>query len=85
VSGRLHIRGKELPIPTGLGGPVRYGEVKILDSTGTRTPTPLVVQPVVSHYIDCATAALGGGNDDDNSGYHENGGSKFLQITTANS
>jgi hypothetical protein len=33
---------------------VRYGEVKILDPTGNRTP----IQPVVSHYTDCSTAAL---------------------------
>jgi hypothetical protein len=40
-----------------LGGPQsrsgQHGEVKILDPTGTRTPTS-VVQPVASRYTDCA-------------------------------
>jgi hypothetical protein len=44
-----------------LGGPQsrpgQYREVKILDTTGTRIPTPSVVQPLASHYTDCATAA----------------------------
>jgi hypothetical protein len=44
-----------------LGGPQsrsgRYGEVKILDPTGTWTPTPLVVQPVASCYTDWAILA----------------------------
>jgi hypothetical protein len=36
-----------------LGGPQsRYGEVNISDPTGTRTPAPLVVQPVASRYTD---------------------------------
>jgi hypothetical protein len=39
-----------------LGGPQRqserHAEEKILDPTGTRTPTPSVVQPVASHYTD---------------------------------
>jgi hypothetical protein len=30
----------------------RYIEVKIFYPTGTRTPTPLVVQPVASRYTD---------------------------------
>jgi hypothetical protein len=30
----------------------RYGEVKIFYPKGTRTPAPLVVQPVASRYID---------------------------------
>jgi hypothetical protein len=51
--------GKEHPLPPvllnrSLGGPQsrpgRYGEVKILDLAGTRTPTPSVVQPVASQY-----------------------------------
>jgi hypothetical protein len=28
------------------------GEVKIFDHTGTRTPAPLVVQPIASRYTD---------------------------------
>jgi hypothetical protein len=44
-----------------LGGPQsrsgRYGEVKIFDPTGTRTPAPLVVQPVASRYTDWAIPA----------------------------
>jgi hypothetical protein len=35
----------------------RYGEVKIFDPTGTLTPVPLVVQPVVSRYTDWAIPA----------------------------
>jgi hypothetical protein len=39
-----------------LGGPQspsgRYGEVKIFDPTGTRTPPPPGVQPVASRYTD---------------------------------
>jgi hypothetical protein len=31
---------------------------KILDTTGTRTPTPRSSSPAVSHYIDCAIPAL---------------------------
>jgi hypothetical protein len=42
--------GPRYPFSMRLGGPQsrsgRYGEVKIFDPTGTRTPTPLVVQPV---------------------------------------
>jgi hypothetical protein len=30
----------------------RHGEVKILPPTGTRTPTPFVVQPVASRCTD---------------------------------
>jgi hypothetical protein len=33
-------------------------EVKIIYPTRTRTPTPLVVHPVVSRYTDCATVDL---------------------------
>jgi hypothetical protein len=36
----------------------RHREVKILDPTGTRTPTPSVVEPVASHYTDCDTGAI---------------------------
>jgi hypothetical protein len=32
----------------------RYGEVKIFYPTGTRTPAPLVFQPVASRYTDLA-------------------------------
>jgi hypothetical protein len=44
-----------------LGGPQsrsgRFGENKILDTIGTRTPTPSIVQPVVSRYTDYAIPA----------------------------
>jgi hypothetical protein len=56
--------GKEprYPLDRKLGGSQsrhgRYGEVKILNPTGTRTPNPLVVQPIASRNTDCATAAL---------------------------
>jgi hypothetical protein len=56
----LYSRGRSLryPLDRRLGGPQsrsgRCGEEKILDPTGTRTPTPLVVQPVVSRYTDYA-------------------------------
>jgi hypothetical protein len=50
---------KRYPLDRRLGGPQsrpgRYEEVKVLDPTGTRTPT-LDVQPVASRYTDCATA-----------------------------
>jgi hypothetical protein len=36
----------------------RYGEVKILDPTGTLNFDPTVIQPVASSYIDWATAAF---------------------------
>jgi hypothetical protein len=58
----LYPRGKSLrySIGKGLSGPhirsARYGEVEILDITGTRTPS--VVQKVVSRYTDYATATL---------------------------
>jgi hypothetical protein len=35
----------------------RYGEVKILDTTGTQTPTPSVIHPVDSRYTDYGTVA----------------------------
>jgi hypothetical protein len=35
----------------------RFGEGKIFDPTGTRTPTPSIVQPVASRYTDYATPA----------------------------
>jgi hypothetical protein len=68
VSGQLHAPAA---LPSGkslwylfyrrLGGPQsrsgRYGEEKIFDPTGTRTPTPLVVQPVASRYTDWAIPA----------------------------
>jgi hypothetical protein len=51
----------QYPLDRSLGVPQsrfeRYGEVKILDPTGTRTPTSSVVHPVASRYTDCATAA----------------------------
>jgi hypothetical protein len=37
--------------------------MKIFYPTGTRTPAPLVVQPVASRYNDCAIPALEGNND----------------------
>jgi hypothetical protein len=63
VSGQLHAPAA---LPPGkspgthfyrrLGGPQsrsgRYGEVKIFYPTGTRTPAPLIVQPVASRYTD---------------------------------
>jgi hypothetical protein len=36
-----------------MGPSVGLGDMKILDPTGT--PTPSVVQPVASRYTDCAT------------------------------
>jgi hypothetical protein len=56
--------GKEprYPLDRKLGGPQsrsgRHGKVKILAPTWSRTPTTLVVQPVVSRYTDCAIPAL---------------------------
>jgi hypothetical protein len=61
VSGQLHapaalpLRKRPwYPFYMRLGGPQsrsgRYGEVKIFYPTGTRTPAPLVVQPVASRY-----------------------------------
>jgi hypothetical protein len=48
------------PLDRRLGGPQtrfgRYGEVKILDPTRTRTPT-LSIQSVSIRYTDCVTAA----------------------------
>jgi hypothetical protein len=48
------------PLDRRLGGPQsrsgQYGEVKILDPTGTRTPDFSVVQPIASCYTDYATA-----------------------------
>jgi hypothetical protein len=45
-----------------LGGPQsrseQHGEAKILDTTGTRTPTPLAVHPRANLYTDCVTAAV---------------------------
>jgi hypothetical protein len=49
------------PLDRRLGAPRsrsgRYGEVKILDPTRTRTLTPLVVLPTATSYTDWATAA----------------------------
>jgi hypothetical protein len=49
------------PFDTRLGGPQsrsgRYGKVKILYPTGTRTPAPPVVQSVASRYTDWAIPA----------------------------
>jgi hypothetical protein len=59
----LYVRGKGqwYTLDRRLGGPQsrseRHGEVKILNCTGTRTPTPLVVQLVAIRYADYATAA----------------------------
>lgn len=59
----LYFWGMSLQYPSDrkLGGPQSrsglYGEVKILDSTVTRTPKPEVVQLVASCFTDCATAA----------------------------
>jgi hypothetical protein len=51
----------------------QYGEVKILDPTGTRFPAPL--QSVAIRYADCATAALHVLNCDDvNDGHSASGG-----------
>jgi hypothetical protein len=63
MSGQLHAptalptgKSPQYPFYRRLGGPQscsgQYGEVKIFDPTGTRTPTPLVVQPVASRYTD---------------------------------
>jgi hypothetical protein len=63
VSGLLHAQaalppGKEprYPLDRSLGGSQsrsgRYGEEKIVDPTGTRTPTPL---PVASRYTNYVT------------------------------
>jgi hypothetical protein len=68
VSVQLHApaalpRGKSYryPLDRRLGGPQsrsgRCGEEKILHPTGTRIPTPLVVQPVASRYTDYAIPA----------------------------
>jgi hypothetical protein len=65
VSGQLHApaalppeKRPRYPFYRRLGGPQsrsgRYGEVKIFDPTGTRTPAPLVVPPVASRYTDWA-------------------------------
>jgi hypothetical protein len=61
VSGQLHVpaalppgKSSQFPCYRRLGGPQsrsgRYGEVKIFYPTGTRTPAPVVVQPVASRY-----------------------------------
>jgi hypothetical protein len=54
-------RAPRYPLDRRLGGPQsrsgRRGEKEILDHTGTRTPTPFVVQPVASRYIDYAIPA----------------------------
>jgi hypothetical protein len=68
VSGQLHApaalppgKSPRYPFYRRLGGPQsrsgRYGEVKNFDPTGTRTPAPLVVQPVASRYTDWAIPA----------------------------
>jgi hypothetical protein len=68
VSGQLHApaalplgKSPRYPFYRRLGGPQSwsgwYGEVNIFDPTGTRTPAPLVVQPVASHYTDWAIPA----------------------------
>jgi hypothetical protein len=69
VSGQLHAPaalppGKEprYPLDRRLGGPQsrsgRFGEEKILDPTGTRTPNPLVVQPIASRKWWSLTSTL---------------------------
>jgi hypothetical protein len=68
VSGQLHApaalppgKSPRHPFYRRLRGPQsrsrRYGEVKIFYRTGTRTPAPLVVQPVASRYTDWAIPA----------------------------
>jgi hypothetical protein len=63
VSGQLHAlaalppgKSPRYPFYRRLGGPQsrsgRYGKVKICYPTETRTPAPLVVQPIASHYTD---------------------------------
>jgi hypothetical protein len=58
----LYPRGKSprYPLDRRLGGPQsqsgKFEEEKILDPTGTRTPSP-VVQPIASRYTDYATPA----------------------------
>jgi hypothetical protein len=69
MNGQLHApavlpraKGPRYPLDRRLGGPQSrsglFGEVKILDPTGTRTPTLSVVQPVTSCYADWTTVAL---------------------------
>jgi hypothetical protein len=49
------------PLDRRLGGPQsrsgRFGEEKILDPTGTRTPDTSVVQPAARYYTDYAIPA----------------------------
>jgi hypothetical protein len=65
MSGQLHApaalppgKSPRYPFYRRLGGPQSrsgpYGEVKLFDPTGTRTPAPLVIQPVASRYTDWA-------------------------------
>jgi hypothetical protein len=46
----------------------RYGEVKIFYPTGTRTPTPSIVQPVASRYTDWAIPAPRGKQENEENG-----------------
>jgi hypothetical protein len=54
-------RNPRYPLERRLGSPQnwsgRLGEEKIFYPTGTRTPTPSVVQPVASRYTDCVIPA----------------------------
>jgi hypothetical protein len=49
-------KGLRYPLDRRLGGPQsrsgRRGEEKILEPTGTQTPTSSVIQPVASRYTD---------------------------------
>jgi hypothetical protein len=50
-----YLLDRRLGVPNNRSG--RHGEEKILDSTGTRTPTPLLCSSVATHYTDCAIPA----------------------------
>jgi hypothetical protein len=54
-------KSPQYPLDRRLGGPqIQSGQCEgeeILDPTGTQTLTPLVVQPMASHYTDYAIPA----------------------------